>query len=76
MREAFAKGTGVVRGAVKLLARRPSRQRDHPSSGREPLMGPPGHHERELWKGWHPTYGVGYDELEAINKGQSGSRGA
>jgi hypothetical protein len=74
IREAFAKAKGVVRGAVKIIARLTYRQRYHQSSGRDPLMCPHCHHEMELWKVWHPKYGVVYDELEAIKKGKYGSR--
>ena len=74
MREALAKVKGVVRGAVKIIARLTYRQRYHQSSGRDPLMCPHCHHEMELWKVWHPKYGVVYDELEAIKKGKYGSR--
>jgi Putative transposase/Transposase zinc-binding domain len=74
IREAFAKVKGVVRGAVKIIARLTYRQRYHQSSGRDPLMCPHCHHEMELWKVWHPKYGVVYDELEAIKKGKDGSR--
>ena len=74
IREAFAKVKGVVRGAVKIIARLTYRQRYHQSSGRDPLMCPHCHHEMELWKVWHPKYGVVYDELEAIKKGKYGSR--
>jgi hypothetical protein len=70
MREALSKITGVVRGAVKSMARLTYRQRDQQSSGREPLRCPHCHHEMGLWKMWHPTYGVVYDELEAIKRGK------
>jgi hypothetical protein len=55
LREALAKVKGGVRGAVKILARLPSRQRDQHSSGRDPWLGPHGHPERALWQVWHPT---------------------
>jgi hypothetical protein len=58
IREAFAKVKGVVRGAVKSIARLTYRQRSHQSSGRDPLICPPCHHEMELWTVGHPTYGV------------------
>ena len=74
MREALSKIKGVVRGAVKIIARLTYRQRYHQSSGRDPLMCPHCHHEMGLWKIWHPKYGVVYDELEAIKKGKEGSR--
>ncbi len=54
MREALAKIKGVVRGAVQIMARLTYRQRDHHSSGRDPLLCPHGHHEMGLWKIWHP----------------------
>jgi hypothetical protein len=28
--------------------------------------------ERLLWQVWHPRYGVGYDELQAIKRGRYG----
>jgi len=74
MREALSKIKGVVRGAVKIIARLTYRQRYHQSSGRDPLICPHCHHEMGLWKIWHPKYGVVYDELEAIKKGKYGSR--
>jgi hypothetical protein len=73
MREALSKIKGVVRGAVKIIARLPYRQRYHQSSGRDPLMCRHCHHEMGLWKIWHPKYGVVYDELEAIKRGKYGS---
>jgi hypothetical protein len=76
IREALSKIKGVVRGAVKIIARLTYRQRYHQSSGRDPLMCPHCHQEMGLWKIWHPKYGVVYDELEAIKRGQYGSRRA
>src|SRR6266446_1807599 len=76
MREALSKVKGVVRGAVKSIARLTYRQRYQQSSGRDPLLCPHCHHEMGLWKIWHPKYGVVYDELEAIKKGKYGSRRA
>jgi len=74
IREALAKIKEVVRGAVKIIARLTYRQRYHQSSGRDPLLCPHCHHEMGVWKIWHPKYGVVYDELEAIKRGQYGSR--
>ena len=76
IREALSKIKGVVRGAVKIIARLTYRQRYHQSSGRDPLLCPHGHQELGLWKIWHPKYGVVYDEFEAIKRGQYGSRRA
>ena len=76
IREALSKIKGVVRGAVKIIARLTYRQRYHQSSRRDPLMCPHCHHEMGVWKIWHPKYGVVYDELEAIKRGKYGSRHA
>ena len=76
IREALSKIKGVVRGAVKIIARLTYRQRYHQSSGRDPLICPHCHQEMGLWKIWHPKYGVVYDELEAIKRGKYGSRRA
>jgi hypothetical protein len=76
LREALAKIKGVVRGAVKIIARLTYRQRYQQSSGRDPLICPHCHHETGLWKIWHPKYGVVYDELATIKKGKYGSRRA
>jgi Putative transposase len=76
MREALSKIKGVVRGAVKIIARLTYRQRYQQSSGRDPLLCPHCHHEMGLWKIWHPKYGVVYDEIEAIKTGKYGSRRA
>lgn len=76
LREALLKIKGVVRGAVKIIARLTYRQRYQQSSGRDPLICPHCHHEMGLWKIWHPKYGVVYDELAAIKKGKYGSRRA
>ena len=74
IREALAKVKGVLKGAVKIMARLTYRQRYHQSSGRDPLICPHCHEEMGLWKVWHPKYGVVYDELEAIKRGRYGSR--
>ena len=70
IQEALAKVQGVIKGAVKIIARLTYRQRYHQSSGQDPLICPHGHEEMGLWKIWHPKYGVVYDECEAIKKGQ------
>jgi len=70
IQEALAKVQGVIKGAVKIIARLTYRQRYHQSSGQDPLICPHCHEEMGLWKIWHPKYGVVYDECEAIKKGQ------
>jgi Putative transposase len=66
---ALAKVQGVVKGAVKIIARLSYRQRYEKSTGRDPLICPPCGGEMGLWRLWHPTYGVIYDEAKVIKRG-------
>ena len=70
---ALAKVEGVVQGAVKILARLTYRQRYEHSTGRDPLICPHCQHEMGVWRIWHPTYGVIYDEGEVIKRGMYAS---
>ena len=66
---ALAKVEGVVKGAVKIIARLTYRQRYEQSTGRDPLICPHCRREMDVWRLWHPTYGVIYDEGEVIKRG-------
>jgi hypothetical protein len=66
---ALAKGEGVVKGAVQIIARLTYRQRYEQSTGRDPLRCPHCQGEMGLWRIWHPTYGVIYDEVQVIKRG-------
>jgi hypothetical protein len=66
---ALAKVEGVVKGAIKIIARLTYRQRYEQSTGRDPLICPHCRGEMGLWRIWHPTYGVIYDEGEVIKRG-------
>jgi hypothetical protein len=66
---ALAKVEGVVKGAVKIIARLTYWQRYEQSTGRNPLVCSHCQHEMEVWRIWHPTYGVIYDEGEVIKRG-------
>ncbi len=66
---ALAKVEGVVKGAVKIIARLTYRQRYEQSTGRDPLRCPHCRSEMGLWRIWHPTYGVIYDEGQVIKRG-------
>src|SRR5262249_40007626 len=66
---ALAKVEGVVRGAVQIIARLTYRQRYAQSTGRDPLICPHCRGEMQVWRIWHPTYGVIYDEGEVIKRG-------
>ena len=69
MQAALAKVEGMVKGAVKIIARLTYRQRYEQSTGRDPLRCPHCQSEMEVWCIWHPTYGVIYDEGEVIKRG-------
>jgi hypothetical protein len=58
IRAALAKVEGVVKGAVKIIARLTYRQRYAQSTGRDPCICPHCRHEMGVWRIWHPTYGV------------------
>jgi Putative transposase/Transposase zinc-binding domain len=66
---ALAKVESVVKGAVKIIARLTYRQRYAQSTGRDPLICPHCRREMGVWRIWHPTYGVIYDEGEVIKRG-------
>jgi Putative transposase len=70
---ALAKVEGLVKGAVQIIARLTYRQRYKPSTGRAPLICPHGRSEMGVWRIWHPTYGVIYDEGERIKRGTDAS---
>jgi hypothetical protein len=67
--DALAKVEGVVKGAIKIMARLTYRQRYAQSTGRDPLRCPHCREEMGVWRIWHPTYGVIYDEGEVIKRG-------
>jgi hypothetical protein len=66
---ALAKVADAVKGAVKIMARLTYRQRYAQSTGRDPFICPHCQSEMEVWRIWHPTYGVIYDEGEVIKRG-------
>jgi len=67
--DALAKVKGVVKGAVKIIARLTYRQRYERSTGRDPFRCPHCGGEMAVWRIWHPKYGVIYDEGEVIKRG-------
>jgi hypothetical protein len=70
MRAAVAKVEGVVKGAMKVMARLTYRQRYQQSMGRDPLRCPHCQAEMGVGKIWHPKDGVIYDELKAMKRGK------
>jgi Putative transposase/Transposase zinc-binding domain len=69
IRAALAKAEGVVKGAVKIIARLTYRERYAKSTGRDPLICPHCQGEMRLGRIWHPTYGIIYDEARVIKRG-------
>ena len=74
IQEAVATVKGIVKGAIQILAPLTYRQRYQQSTGRDPLRCPYCQHEMGLWRIWHPTYGVIYDELGAMRRGTYASQ--
>src|SRR5215510_14767090 len=74
MQAALAKVQGIVKGAIKIIAPLTYRQRYQQSTGRDPLRCPHCQAEMEVWRIWHPTYGVIHDELETIRRGKYASQ--
>jgi putative transposase/transposase-like zinc-binding protein len=72
--EALAKVQGIVKGAIKIIAPLTYRQRYQQSTGRDPLRCPHCQRAMGLWRIWHPTYGVIYDELETMRRGKYASQ--
>jgi hypothetical protein len=72
--EALVKVKGIVKGAIKIIAPLPYRQRYRQSTGRDPLRCPHCQSTMEVWRIWHPTYGVIRDELEVIRRGKYASQ--
>jgi len=69
IRAAVAKVEGVVKGAIKIIARLTYRQRYEQSTGRDPWRCPHCRADTGVWRLWHPTYGVIYDEGQVIKRG-------
>jgi hypothetical protein len=70
----LAKVKGVLKGAIKIIARLIPRQRYEQSTGRAPLRCLHRQRDMEVWCIWHPTDGVIYDELEAMRRGKYASQ--
>ncbi len=68
--EALSKVKKVVKDAIKIIPKKNYRERYQASTGKDPLICPQCGKEMDVWKIWHPKYGVIYDELEKIKKGQ------
>ena len=74
MQEALATVEGVIKGAVRIIARLPYRERYEQSTGRDPLICPHCRSAMGVWRLWHPSYGVIYDEGQVSKRGTYASR--
>lgn len=60
----------VIKDAYQVVGRKNYRERYKEVSGRDPMICRYCGHEMDLWRIWHPKYGVIYDELENIKAGK------
>ena len=70
IQQALAKVKGVVKGAIKIIAKKNYRERYKDGAGKDPCICPYCKSEMDIWKIWHPDYGVIYDELKEMKKGK------
>lgn len=63
----------LVRGTYQVVVRRNYRERYKEVSGSDPYLCRYCGSEMELWKIWHPKYGVIFDEWENLKSGKYGS---
>jgi hypothetical protein len=70
IQQALSKVKGIVQGAIKIIAKKSYRERYKDGSGKDPLLCPHCKAQMEIWKVWHPDYGVIYDELEEMKRGK------
>lgn len=60
----------VIKGAYQVVIGKRYRERYKEISGQDPMICRYCGHEMELWKIWHPDYGVIYDECENFKAGK------
>lgn len=60
----------VVKGAYEVVASKSYRERYKEMSGSDPLICRYCGREMDLWKIWHPKYGMIYDEWENLKAGR------
>jgi len=72
--EALGKVKKVVRDAIQVVVPPNYRERYQESTGKDPLICPNCGKEMDVWKIWHPKYGVVYDELEEMRRGKYETR--
>ena len=70
IQEALSKVKRVVKGAIKIVARKGYRERYLESTGKDPFICPHCGQEMDICTIWHPRYGVIYNELDEIRRGK------
>lgn len=66
IQEALAKVKKVIKDAIKIIPRKSYRERYQESMGKDPFICSHCGQEMDIWKIWHPKYGVIYDAVEEI----------
>lgn len=61
---------GVVKGAYQIVKEKKYRDRYKEISGNDPMICRHCGHEMELWKIWHPKYGLIFYEYENLKRGK------
>jgi hypothetical protein len=73
-KEAIKKGLKrigrLVKGAYQVVEKKTYRQRYKEASGRDPLVCRYCGGEMDIWRIWHPKYGIIYDEWEEMKAGK------
>lgn len=74
IQEAVLKIKDVVRDAIKIIPRKSYRERYKISTGEDPIICRKCGEEMNIYRIWHPKYGVIYDELKEIFRGKYETR--
>ena len=72
IQEGIRKIGQVIKGAYQIVRKKKYRERYKEICGTDPMVCRYCGKEMELWKIWHPKYGVIYDELENLKAGKYG----
>jgi len=70
MQKALSAVEKVVKGAIKIIEKKSYRERYQESTGKDPFICAYCGEEMDVWRVYHPKYGVIYDELEEIVSGK------
>jgi hypothetical protein len=74
VKEGMRKIGRVVAGAYQIIARRQYRERYQEVSGRDPMVCEYCGKEMDLWRRWHPKWGVIYAAAENLKRGKCEER--